>query len=252
MTKCILLVCVLWACCTSQLITYMNYSSSTIPYADSIGAPSNLLCFTGWSLIQSAEAMAIYCNDTITNLLWQMNAPGGGMVRNDPLPQPAFNWTIPYTPSGVWYVFGDCTFEIIQCNTTVPHNYSEIQEEEYKEGCPTNVVATYYSCTNAAVVNMNLRPTDDRIAFPTGNPDVWVYNDALPSPPCNTSSVIPIDIYLHSNYLEIFQSVLGMAADLAILPMIAIFLIVVVYLVWVFVLRKPKYEGLHSSEPINL
>lgn len=238
-----LLLLIPWV--SSQLITYMNYSSSTIPYASSIGAPSNLLCFTGWSLIQSAEGMTIFCNDTITNIVWQMNAPGGGMVRNDPLPEPAFNWTIPYVPTGVWYVFGDCTFEIIQCNTTVPHNYSE-EKDEYKEGCPSNIVATYYSCTNAAIVNINLQPKDGILAFPTGNPDVWMYNDILPTPPCN-NSILPIDIYLHSNSLETFQSVIAMVADIAILPMIAIFLIVVLYLVWVFVLRRPKYDNVHSS-----
>lgn len=231
----------------------MNYSSSTIPYAEDLSAPTDLLCFTGWSLVQSAVGMSIFCNDTITNVLWQMEVPGGGMKRNDPLPPPSFNWTIPYTPVGLWYVFGDCTFEIIQCNAThAHHNYSEVEDVEEYHGCPTNVVATYHVCVNAAVININLRPTDNRIALPTGNPDVWLYNDILPPSPCpSVPAEVPIDIYLHNNFFDVLASVVGMVADLAALPMIAVLLITVLYLVWVFVLRKPKYNNRYSSEEMS-
>lgn len=231
-----------------QLVTYANYSASTIPYAASVGAPADLLCFTGWSLVQAAESLTIFCNDTITDLLWQMNAPH---VPPIDAPAAAFNWSIPYTPAGAWYVFGDCTFTIIQCNLTHHHNYSAVEDgDEYIETCPSSaVVATYHVCTNAAVINVNLQPNGRAVGFGGENPDVWLYNGALPPAPapCVPPSPIPLDLYIRNNAFDVAASVLGMVGDLAILVIGALLLGMVTYLVWVFVLRKPKYGDNHGS-----
>lgn len=246
----VLLAAMLWSIGAPQLVTYANYSASTIPYAAAVGAPRDLLCFTGWSLVQAAESLSIFCNDTITDLLWQMRAPITPPVD---APAASFNWSVPYTPTGVWYVFGDCTFEIIQCNATHSHNYSAVEDggDTYIETCPSSaVVATYHVCTNAAVINVNLRPTDNNIRFGgADNPDVWLYNGALaPAPaPCTPPSPIPLELYVRNNAFDIAASVLGMVGDLAILVIGALLLGGVTYLVWVFVLRKPKYGDSHSS-----
>jgi len=234
---------------TAQLITYQNYSASTIPYAASVGAPTDLLCFTGWSLVQSADSLTIFCNDTITDLLWQMNAP---IVPQVNAPAASFNWSVPYTPVGVWYVFGDCTFEIIQCNATHSHNYSEIHDDESQDNpCPSSsIVAIYHVCTNAAVVNVNLRPleADSVRGFSVDSPDVWLYNAALPpASPCTPPTPLPIELFVRNNAFDIAASVLGMVGDVAILIIGALLLSFVTYLVWVFVLRKPKYGDSHGA-----
>ncbi len=44
-TLLMLLIALLCSTGAAQLITYQNYSTSTIPYAASVGAPADLLCF---------------------------------------------------------------------------------------------------------------------------------------------------------------------------------------------------------------
>ncbi len=250
-TLLMLLIALLCSTGAAQLITYQNYSTSTIPYAASVGAPADLLCFTGWSLVQSAESLTIFCNSTITDLLWQMNAP---LVPQIDAPAASFNWSVPYVPVGVWYVFGDCTFEIIQCNATHSHNYSEsYHEEEEAEGsaCPSSsIVAIYHVCTNAAVVNVNLRPSDSYSVrgFSIDSPDVWLYNAALPpAAPCPTTPLPPMELFVRTSALDIAASVLGIVGSMVTLALSALMLLLVSYLVWISVSRRPAYRDGRSG-----
>jgi hypothetical protein len=115
------------------------------------------------------------------------------------------------------------------------------------------VIATYYVCTNAAIINVNLRDSIGS-AFTPGNPDFALYIGPLapPPPPVPTNDTLAIDVYLHNNAFDVAAAVVGFIADIAILPMIAAIMIVLFYLVWAFVLRKPKYDGRFTSDDPNV